>query len=126
MERRMLSTLDFNLGHPGSYSFLRKIANKLGIPRKSLVFMTAQYVQEPALKDYQLACVLPSKLALAGLTFAHMVHNGQEDADSKMWRAEIEKHFQCQWAQIYRTVRELAKLVLADVANLILNPIKRQ
>ena len=67
--------------------------------------------------DYQLACVLPSKLALAGLTFAHAVHNGQKDAESKMWRAQIENHFQCQLAQIYAVVRQLANLVLADVAN---------
>merc|ERR1711974_395572 len=67
--------------------------------------------------EYQLAHVLPSKLALAGLIFAHRVHNCQEDADSKMWRTEIESHFQYNLPQIGGTVRKLAELVLAEVTN---------
>ena len=116
MERRLLSTLDFKLGHPGAYSFLRKMANKLGIPPKSRVFETAQYAQELALVEYKLSHVPPSKIALAGLTFAHKVHEGQEGI-SKMWSTEIERHFRSDLAYIYGTVKKLAKLALIEVKN---------
>ena len=116
MERRLLSSLDFKLGHPGAYSFSREMANKLEIPRKSQVFETAQYVQELALVEYKLSDVPPSKLALAGLTFAYKVHKGQE-GDSKMLSTEIEKHLGSESAHVYGTVRKLAQLVLAQVRN---------
>ena len=116
MERRLLSSLDFKLGHPGAYSFSRKMANKLKVPRKSQVFETAQYAQELALVEYKLSDVPPSILALAGLTFAHKIHKGQE-VDSEMWSTEIERHFGSESAHVYGTVRKLAKLVLAQVRN---------
>ena len=108
--------MDFKLGHPGAYSFSRKIATKLKIPRKSQVFETAQYAQELALVEYKLSDVPPSKLALAGLIFGYKVHKGQE-VDSEMWSTEIERHFGSESAHVYGTVRKLAKLVLAEVRN---------
>ena len=108
--------MDFKLGHPGAYSFSRKMANKLEIPPKSQIFETAQYVQELALVKYKLSDVTSSKLALAGLAFAHKVHKGQE-GDSGMWSTEFERHFGSKSPHIHGTVRKLAKLVLAEVRN---------
>ncbi|GFW47337.1 hypothetical protein TNCV_335081 [Trichonephila clavipes] len=67
-EIKLLKTLNFNLGIPLSYRFLRRYARCARISMEMLTL--ARFILETALMDYELIEVLDSKIAAAALLLA--------------------------------------------------------
>lgn len=65
---QILSTLDFQLNYPLSYSFLRRYARTSVIPIDILTL--ARYILESSLLSYSFVDVLDSKISAASLLLA--------------------------------------------------------
>ena len=73
MEMKVFKTIDYDLGIPLSYRFLRRYArvNRISMP----VLTLARYILEYSLMDYSIVSLSDSKLACAALFIAMRMNN---------------------------------------------------
>ncbi|KAH8403541.1 hypothetical protein KR009_003414, partial [Drosophila setifemur] len=87
MERKALRTINFDLGIPLSYRFLRRYARcaKVAIPTLTL----ARYILELSLMDYATIAFSDSKMASAALFMALRMHGGHGQLDKQTWSSTL-------------------------------------
>jgi len=91
-EIKMLQTVDFDLGIPLSYRFLRRFAR---CSRLSMEMLTlARYILETSLMDYELIDVLDSKVAAGSLLLALKMKNQKWTPTHEFYTGYEEKDLQ--------------------------------
>ncbi|XP_066992564.1 G2/mitotic-specific cyclin-B3 isoform X2 [Anabrus simplex] len=103
MERNIVKSLDFNLGIPLSYRFLRRYARcgKVSMPDLTL----ARYILELSLMDYSFVGVSDSKLAAAALVLALSMVNGNR------WTPTLEYYSGYKLADLKTLIERLNKML---------------
>ncbi|XP_053657744.1 G2/mitotic-specific cyclin-B3 [Anopheles marshallii] len=86
MERTVFRTIEYDLGYPLSYRFLRRYARVNRIPMMTLTL--ARYILETGLMDYNTVLVRDSKLACAALFIARRM------LDQSGWNETLE-YYSC-------------------------------
>uniref|UniRef100_A0A182VXF1 Uncharacterized protein n=1 Tax=Anopheles minimus TaxID=112268 RepID=A0A182VXF1_9DIPT len=86
MERTVFRTIEYDLGYPLSYRFLRRYARVNRIPMMTLTL--ARYILETGLMDYNTVLVRDSKLACAALYIARRM------LDQPGWNETLE-YYSC-------------------------------
>ncbi|KAH8373184.1 hypothetical protein KR009_001170 [Drosophila setifemur] len=97
MEREALRTINFDLGIPLSYRFLRRYARCAKVPMPTLTL--ARYILELSLMDYATIAFSDSKMASAALFMALRMHGGHGQLDEQTWSSTL----------VYYTGLELAE-----------------
>ncbi|KAH8324057.1 hypothetical protein KR074_011584, partial [Drosophila pseudoananassae] len=87
MEREVLRVLNFDLGIPISYRFLRRYARCAQAPMPTL--MLARYILELALMDYATISFSDSQMASAALFMALRMHGGSGQLDQQTWNSTL-------------------------------------
>ncbi|KAH8416347.1 hypothetical protein KR009_000076 [Drosophila setifemur] len=87
MEREALRTINFDLGIPLSYRFLRRYARcaKVAMPTLTL----ARYILELSLMDYATIAFSDSKMASAALFMALRMDGGHGQLDKQTWSSTL-------------------------------------
>ncbi|KAH8416248.1 hypothetical protein KR009_001176 [Drosophila setifemur] len=97
MEREALRTINFDLGIPLSYRFLRRYARCAKVPMPTLTL--AEYILELSLMDYATIAFSDSKMASAALFMALRMDGGHGQLDKQTWSSTL----------VYYTGLELAE-----------------
>ncbi|KAH8382973.1 hypothetical protein KR009_006121 [Drosophila setifemur] len=97
MEREALRTINFDLGIPLSYRFLRRYARCAKVPMPTLTL--ARYILELSLMDYATIGFSDSQMASAALFMALRMHGGHGQLDKQTWSSTL----------VYYTGLELAE-----------------
>ncbi|KAH8421182.1 hypothetical protein KR009_004150 [Drosophila setifemur] len=97
MEREALRTINFDLGIPLSYRFLRRYARCAKVPMPTLTL--ARYILELSLMDYATIAFSDSKMASAALFMALRMDDGHGQLDKQTWSSTL----------VYYTGLELAE-----------------
>ncbi|KAH8421285.1 hypothetical protein KR009_012033 [Drosophila setifemur] len=87
MEREALRTINFDLGIPLSYRFLRRYARCAKVPMPTLTL--ARYILELSLMDYATIAFSDSKIASAALFMALRMHGGHGQLDKQTWSSTL-------------------------------------
>ncbi|KAH8373596.1 hypothetical protein KR009_001572 [Drosophila setifemur] len=97
MEREALRTINFDLGIPLSYRFLRRYAHCAKVPMPTLTL--ARYILELSLMDYATIAFSDSQMASAALFMALRMDGGHGQLDKQTWSSTL----------VYYTGLELAE-----------------
>ncbi|XP_035903835.1 G2/mitotic-specific cyclin-B3 [Anopheles stephensi] len=99
MERTVFRTIEYDLGFPLSYRFLRRYARVNRIPMMTLTL--ARYILETSLMDYHTVHVRDSKLACAALFIARRM------LDQPGWNETLEHYSSYKVEQFKETIKLL-------------------
>ncbi|XP_043069906.2 G2/mitotic-specific cyclin-B3-like [Drosophila bipectinata] len=87
MERKVLRVLNFDLGIPLSYRFLRRYARCAKAPMPTL--MLARYILELSLMNYATISFSDSQMASAALFMALRMHGGSGQLHQQTWNSTL-------------------------------------
>ncbi|KAH8392914.1 hypothetical protein KR215_009528 [Drosophila sulfurigaster] len=106
MEMETLRIIDYDLGIPLSYRFLRRYARCAKVPMPTLTL--ARYILELSLMDYATVSFSDSQMACAALFMALRMHGGEANLEAETWTPTL----------VYYTGYELAQFAeLVPVLN---------
>ncbi|KAI8046304.1 G2/mitotic-specific cyclin-B3 [Drosophila gunungcola] len=87
MERETLRMINYDLGIPLSYRFLRRYARCAKVPMPTLTL--ARYILELSLMDYATIAFSDSQMASAALFMALRMHGGPGQLNQKTWSSTL-------------------------------------
>ncbi|EDV42473.1 uncharacterized protein Dana_GF18004 [Drosophila ananassae] len=87
MEREALRVINFDLGIPLSYRFLRRYARCAKVPMPTLTL--ARYILELSLMDYATISFSDSQMASAALFMALRMHGGTGQLEKQTWSSTL-------------------------------------
>ncbi|KAH8278908.1 hypothetical protein KR018_010968 [Drosophila ironensis] len=87
MEREALRVINFDLGIPLSYRFLRRYARCAKVPMPTLTL--ARFILELSLMDYATIAFSDSQMASAALFMALRMHGGHGQLDKRTWSSTL-------------------------------------
>ncbi|XP_016939838.3 G2/mitotic-specific cyclin-B3 [Drosophila suzukii] len=87
MERETLRVINYDLGIPLSYRFLRRYARCAKVPMPTLTL--ARYILELSLMDYATIAFSDSQMASAALFMALRMHGGPGQLDKQTWSSTL-------------------------------------
>jgi len=108
MERKVLTSLDFNIVRPLPLHFLRR--GSKAAEADAGMHTLAKYIMELALLDYNMVAILPSVLAAASLLLSLKVHRPDVSLEA-LWTPTLVHYTSYAVEDLVVTVHELANIL---------------
>jgi cyclin B len=109
MEREMLKVVDFDIGMPLSYSYLRRYAKAT---KESMELLTlSRYILETSLLHYEFVTERESRVAAAAFALALRMSKPQLKQPQEIWTPIHEKYSDMKYAEFAPVVHSLNKML---------------